>query len=387
MPRYSIPLDVYDFGDLGPEGRTQVVLRRAIPAPFARGTLAVRVHELAIGAGSEGSIAVTVRADAPTRDDPSTLFFGDALATVLAVADGDAAPRYLTETFAAKGDHLMVQLEAQQDFTVPTSLSVKISVELLLDDGPLEWTPAALEPDAWWRADLGHALVDQDPVSAWANQGTAGSAGDVGQGTSTLRPVFVASHASFNGQAVLDFDGGDVLYATAGTWWEQTADGESMTVVAVARATVADNGTLAQTRAYATVGGLQFQLNTAGSSRWYLYDTGAVERINCLSAGATQNALHVMAGVLEGAVSPAADTASGWIDGALGDERTADLGVIAASSAREWCIGGASATVGNFTGQIAELLFLKRGISASEDAELTRYLNARYGLSLSGVTQ
>ena len=379
----------YDFGDLAPGGSQTLVLRRSIPADLPRGTLMVRVHALSVGGGSDGDVVVSVRADGFTTNDPSQLFFGETLASVTVAADGDTAPGYFVETFGVSSDHLMVQLEATQDASSSLALSVRISVDLLLDDAPLDdtWTPAALDAAGWWRADLGHALVDSDPVPSWANQGAAGADADLGQGTSTLQPTFVESHASFNGQAVIDFDGGDVLYAAAGPWWEQTADGESLTIVAVARVTAGGVSAVSYTQTATTYGGFNLAINTSGAGRWYVYDQGAAASIVMTYTGNVQDAVEVLGAVYEGAVSPTNDVRAMWLDGSFVNSGANDLGVIAASTDRPFSVGGGSPTAGNLTGQIAELLYLKRLLTAAEDADLTQYLNARYSLSLTGVTQ
>ncbi|MCA9611049.1 MAG: hypothetical protein KC619_35890 [Myxococcales bacterium] len=46
-----------------------------------------------------------------------------------------------------------------------------------------------------------------------------------------------------------------------------------------------------------------------------------------------------------------------------------------------------TAASSGLTGQLAELIYVKRKLTAAEDAALTEYLNDRYGLSLTGVTQ
>ena len=127
MQRLRIPLDDYDFTPLGVEGSQRLVLRRSIPSPWSRGTLMVRVHDLLVGSGSDGDITISVRADGFTRDDPSELFFGATLASVLVATDGDTAPRYLIETFPIVSDHLMIQIEGNQDSSAPLDLSARVS--------------------------------------------------------------------------------------------------------------------------------------------------------------------------------------------------------------------------------------------------------------------
>lgn len=380
----------YDFGALAPAGSQTLVLRRSIPANYSRGTLMVRVHALSVGAG-DGQVIVSVRADGFTRDDPAQFFFGQTLAAVIAAADGDAAPRYLVEVFPVAADHLVVQLEGAQDKINALALSVRLSVDLLLDDGPLPeedpWTPAELAPEGWWRADLGHVLADQDPVPSWANQGTAGSAGDVAQSNATYQPTYVESEAAFDDQAVMDFDGDQNLFATAGTWWN-VPDGDDFSLVVVARPRSASGTEIVlTTRNAGTLGGLQARFHTSGPCDSRIWDTGAADTLDANCGTATQNAVQVLAAALTGAVSPGTDSLTSLLDGTAGTADTGDLGAIAPSSTRELVVAGSGTTLGTFDGQIAEILFLKRLLTAEEDAALTEYLNERYGLALSGVTQ
>lgn len=256
--------------------------------------------------------------------------------------------------------------------------------------GLTSWTPASLSPEGWWRADLGHAYADTDPVAAWANQGTAGSSGDLVQATGGLQPLYDAAHASFNNQPVMDFGAADYVFATAaGTWWHLASESSSCVLLAVGR-TVSASGfeEMAITRAYTTVGGLAIRIRAGASCTFTAEESGGVATIADTGANGVQNQVHVLAGVLTGAVTPTADSAQCWLDGAGGTASTGDLDLpVAASANREFVVGGTTASVGTYNGQIAELLFIKRVLTSDEDDLLTAYLNARYGLSLTGVTQ
>lgn len=251
------------------------------------------------------------------------------------------------------------------------------------------WSPLDLSPEGWWRADLGHAHADTDPMSGWANQGTAGSSGDLQQGTGGNQPVYDASHASFNGQAVVTFDGGDVLYATAGTWWHLASESSSACVIAVTRTTSASGAEeVMTTRTALTTGGFRLRAAAAGVANFAVSESGGATDISDNGGSITQNVVHVIAGVLTGATTATPDSAACWVGGASSAATTGDMdAAVASSSNREWCVGGTATTTGAYTGQLAELIFIKRALTAPEDAELTTYLNARYGLALSGVTQ
>lgn len=252
------------------------------------------------------------------------------------------------------------------------------------------WSPLDLSPEFWMRADLGHAYADSDPVAAIANQGTAGSSGDLQQGTGANQPVYDASHASFNGQAVITFDGGDVLYAAAGTWWHLASESASMAAIAVVRTTLGATTaqTAVRTRTYTSVGGFGLIYREGAACRFDSDESGGVASIADTGGNGTINTLAVLAGVLTGAVTTASDTGEVWLDGTSGGGSGADFAAaVAASSNREFLLGGTATTTGDFTGSIAEVIFLKRVLTSGEDASLTAYLNARYGLSLPGVTQ
>jgi len=58
-------------------------------------------------------------------------------------------------------------------------------------------------------------LANNDPVTTWTNLGTVASADAAQSGASTLKPTFLSS--CINGEACIDFDGGDYLRTAAFT--------------------------------------------------------------------------------------------------------------------------------------------------------------------------
>lgn len=255
---------------------------------------------------------------------------------------------------------------------------------------PAAWSPSYLAPHAWYRADLGHATSDGNPMSAWANQGIAAGAGDLQQGTGSLQPTYDAAHASFNNQAVVNFvSGGDVMYAAADTWWHLPTESSDASVVAIGSTASASGAEeLLTTRAYSSVGGLRLAIRAAGACQCNFEESGGVATVADSGANGTQNAVTAVAGVLTGATTTTHDSAACWVNGASAGATTADLDApVAASANREFCVGGTNTTTGALNGYIAEILFCKRLLTAAEDAALTSYFNTRYGLSLPGVTQ
>lgn len=268
-------------------------------------------------------------------------------------------------------------------------MSVHVALGAIMGQESAAWTPASLSPEGWWRADLGHAYADTDPVGLWANQGTAGSAGDLQQGTAGNKPFYDASHASFNGQAVITFDGGDVLYATAGTWWHSADSAADLSVVGVFRTTLGASTAqdVVRTRTYGTTGGFDLIMREGAACRFELDETGGAVNLTDSGANGTGSAVVVQAGTFAGETTPSTDTATCVVDGTVGTGTTGDLLTIASSSNREFLVGGSATTTGTLTGSIAEVIFIKRIISGAEDALLTAYINSRYGLALARVTQ
>ena len=265
-----------------------------------------------------------------------------------------------------------------------------LAVPGIISQGGAAWTPASLSPEGWWRADLGHAAADTDPIASWANQGTAGSALDLVQASGPLQPLYDASHATFNNQPVIDFGAQDYVLASATTTaWHLSSESSSMAVIAVLRCTSA-SGTedVIGTRNAGTVGGFRLIHKSAAACSFQVDESGGVATITDTGGSGTQNALHVLAGVLTGAVTTTHDSAACWLDGVSGGGTTADLdAAVSASSNRELCVGGTSSTAPAYSGQIAELIFLKRVLTSDEDDALVAYLNTRYGTALTGVTQ
>ena len=64
------------------------------------------------------------------------------------------------------------------------------------------------------------------------------------------------------------------------------------------------------------------------------------------------------------------------------------FGNIAAAASREFLVGATGTTgAAGLVGHVAEVIYVAGLLSSGEDASLTSYLNSRYGLSLTGVTQ
>lgn len=255
--------------------------------------------------------------------------------------------------------------------------------------GASSWTPADLSPEFWIRGDLGHSFADSDPITAITNQGSSSNL-NLTQGTSSLQGTFDEVQANANGQSVFAYDGTENIYGGTSGW--PMSDGDSFTRVIVFGATGGAEKTIAGTRQYDTRGGMRIACNTTAASPVFeVVDSGAAAAMSATDSTETTptNTLQVYAMLYTGAVSTSTDTLDARSGGSSLDEidPPTDMGAVASSLAREWIIAASSISSGSFRGWIAEDIFVKRAITSGEDASLTAYLNDRYGLSLTGVTQ
>ena len=123
----------------------------------------------------------------------------------------------------------------------------------------------------------------------------------------------------------MDFDGGDVLHAAASSWWHNSDESSSGTLVAVARTMSAEAiEFVVQTRQIGGQGGADLSIRAAGPA-----GSGPMERRRGEhlrhGANGVQNSVHVIAGVLTGAVSTSPDSMECWVDGVSGRRRLGDL--------------------------------------------------------------
>ena len=83
-----------------------------------------------------------------------------------------------------------------------------------------------VEPDVWYRADMGVTTNAQGKVTAWANQGTIGSAADLAC-TNTAAPGawFFASAPTMGGAPALELDGHDILVSAGNVSFGTLSDG------------------------------------------------------------------------------------------------------------------------------------------------------------------
>lgn len=253
------------------------------------------------------------------------------------------------------------------------------------------WSPLDLSPEGWWRADLGHAASDTDPVGLWENQGTAGTDADL-LSSGSNRPVHLESGPTgFNGRPVMDFTASSnhVFGTAASSWWHLASESASFTIWAVVRTTVtaATFQRVVATRNVGTLGGINVEIRVTGGIRSQVFVSGAGQSLQDTGpSGVTASTVHVISTMLRGAVTTAEDELYVRLDGgSVGGDTTDLTSPIAASSNREFLVGGTTTTSGTFTGQIAEVGFVKRLLTSGEAGDLATYLSAWYDKSWSNV--
>ena len=85
---------------------------------------------------------------------------------------------------------------------------------------------------------------------------------------------------------------------------------------------------------------------------------------------------------------PTVDSLQTWTNGAGGTATTANQVAIVGAIARSVVVGASTLAGGSgLDGTIPEAFFIKRVLTAQEDADYIAYLNDYYDLNLTGFTQ
>lgn len=240
--------------------------------------------------------------------------------------------------------------------------------------------------DAWFHGGLGVTDASLE-VTDWANSGSGGVNYNLAQAAGTVRPDIVEEDANFNGRATLHFDGGDALHTTANDVWE-FPDGTSGAWAGLFRQ---DAGSLRKDLlAIQASGAGGFTLGTRlDSGPTGIVRDGTVVLSDTMAA-TTVSTVSTVAMTLAGATTPSLDSLESFQSGvSIGTPVTGDLGAVAPVTDRELVIGaGSAAGSSGLPGNIAEVFYMKRELTAQEDADLTAYWNDYYGTSFaSGVTK
>lgn len=238
--------------------------------------------------------------------------------------------------------------------------------------------------DGWYHAGLGVTEVSLE-MTDWTNSGAGGTSYNITQATGTRRPDVIVSDANFSGRASINFDGGDVMVAAAGAFWE-VADGGDLVVFALVRPTTTGNMGVVSSD---DISGGGFQINVRTDDNFLIRVGDGTVIIQDTSGGVAVDTVHAITLVLTGAASPSNDSIELFVDGTgSGSPATGDVGAIDQGGLEEFLIGALNGSGGSgLVGQIAEIGYYKGMPTAQEDADLTAYWNDYYGTSLPGVSR
>lgn len=223
----------------------------------------------------------------------------------------------------------------------------------------------------WLRGDLGVTLTSSK-VSTWANQGTAGSAGDATQTSAGLRPT--QSSGGLNGQTRIAFD------ATVALEWPYDVNGASTTLVVVKLGSAPGTGftiyALKDTSVPAKSAEMIADLNTyqpvSFTDDWTT-TTGMVGIADSLGTSVGHAILHTFDGISSGLTSSYAANLDGTGKTVVSSGAYGGVG----ASGR---IGARAAGTFALNGDLYEIVRYSRVLSGAEQTLLVSYATARYAL-------
>lgn len=249
---------------------------------------------------------------------------------------------------------------------------------------------------AWWSADVPSSMAqvsngttavgaNNDPVGYWAD---LLNGYPLTQTTNNNRPLYLTS--GINSRPALSFDGtNDNLNATSGAVCDAVRNTGGFTAVAAIRlgsptqivsySYLSRNGSAGQSRINLTFNG------TTGSKAWVLggrrQEADSAVNVTAANDGGANNTTYIMAGVADYTNS------DGYLyrNGELHASNTSWLtgGTTPDSASAAVAVGGLSDGVTQqFLGQIAQVLWYKRALSASEVLFVSRWLGRIYGVAV-----
>lgn len=238
-------------------------------------------------------------------------------------------------------------------------------------------------------ADLGVTESSLE-ITALANQTLRASPlPDLTQVTASRRFDLIASAPAFNGRAVCNGDGGDVLDAGVTTAWEMAADGDDLTWISLCSQVTTGAKYAISSNDAGTTSFIFLQARVGSGGTFAAVDSGSTS-ISDAGAVMLTGQAHVVAGVYTGAVSPGNDSLARWVDGVSAGPTTGDQGrVFESGTAPSALLVGARrpSASGGIDGAWRLAITIDRLITGQEDADLTAFINSDQNKSFPGVTQ
>lgn len=221
----------------------------------------------------------------------------------------------------------------------------------------------------WFDAGGITGLVDGDPVATWSDD--SGNARDLTQSTAARRPIYKT--AIVNGHPVVRFDGVDDYLITP----QFLHTGAYSIFAVVKRTSGTSNAAVVDADQFAA---RQFQFRYSNTTTLQLITFTSAQNPEIDTEPATPTNWNVAAGIAR------PTEAQVYVNGAT-DGATARSGTNAAHTS--WFAAGVSGGGGGgfpsfnwLNGDIAEILYYARDLTATERNDLTAHLGNKYGITI-----
>lgn len=244
--------------------------------------------------------------------------------------------------------------------------------------GRLQWTPRRLGSSLalWLRADMGITL-NGSTVSAWADQ--SGNGRHATQGSAASQPTYQASSAGFAGQPSLAFSRAGTADYLSSTAALLTGDASHALFLVVRPTSLATSifgfGAIGTTNSGMSTSAIG-HYDPTGSVKWWYGGANNLGPVSTNVGTIAQATSYVV-----GKVYDTANNATvGYVNGTL------DASLVAGGSyalSAGYVVGQYAAGLGTGNAEIAEMIILTSVPTAAERSALTRYLGARYGITVS----
>lgn len=195
----------YDFSSLSAPTRVANIplVQNIDISQWGTGTLVVRLHS-GTDMKSLGSFRIDARTVAPSDEDPGAFFRGPIIGTIRQNSVGLNPPSVLLTRLADNAGAAM-SLFLTVDQVAATDLKFVISIDLVVQEPAVGWTPQALGSKVTLWLDQRDQVAVSGAYSDWGDQSPGGTL-DFTQGTAGSRPV---AGVAINEFSAPDFDGTD----------------------------------------------------------------------------------------------------------------------------------------------------------------------------------
>ena len=367
-----LPKTDYDFSSLsGPTRITDLPLVQNIDiSQWGTGTLVVRLHD-GTDLKSLGSFRIDARTVAPSDEEPGVFFRGPIIGTVRQ-SSVDLNPPSLLLTRLADHAGVAMSLFLTVDQIVTTDLIFIISIDLVVQELAVGWTPAELGSKVTLWLDQRDQIAVSGAYADWGDQSPGGTS-DFTQGTAANRPV---AGVTLNGFEAPSFDGTNDSMGSGILSNFISASGYHVFVVLRAVAIAGTNGTVYLNDGVIADGG-------AGWWGLYLKDNGGAYEAH---------GFHWDSGVKEAVATGfvlGADCLLEWsFDGSVircslgdgGDVNTTGVGNVG-SLANPVSIGTGASSSLFLNGAVAAVLVCNVRLLDTEIRNVRAYLSSRYGVT------